>query len=87
MTGRARGGDASVAEILYRAELGDPEKIQKRIDEYQKRFANPLVAAERGYIDEVILPRNTRRRICRGLNMLRHKKTENPWKKHDNIPL
>ncbi|MEZ5856826.1 MAG: carboxyl transferase domain-containing protein [Hyphomicrobiaceae bacterium] len=71
---------------LYRAELGDTEKIAARIDEYQKRFANPFVAAERGYIDEVILPRNTRRRICRGLNMLRNKKAENPWKKHDNIP-
>jgi len=80
-------GAKGAAEILYRADLGDPEKIQARIDEYQKRFANPFVAAERGYIDEVIMPRNTRRRICRGLNMLRNKKAENPWKKHDNIPL
>jgi propionyl-CoA carboxylase beta chain len=80
-------GAKGAAEILYRADLGDPEKIQVRIDEYQKRFANPFVAAERGYIDEVVTPRNTRRRICRGLNMLRNKKIENPWKKHDNIPL
>ena len=75
------------AEILYRSELGDPEKIGKRIKEYEDRFANPFVAAERGYIDEVILPHNTRRRICRALNMLRNKTVENPWKKHDNIPL
>jgi propionyl-CoA carboxylase beta chain len=80
-------GAKGAVEILYRAELADPDKIQARIDEYQKRFANPFVAAERGYIDEVILPRNTRRRLCRALDMLRGKKLENPWKKHDNIPL
>ena len=49
-------GAKGAAEILYRTELGDPAKIQARIDEYQKRFANPFVAAERGYIDEVIMP-------------------------------
>ena len=80
-------GAKGAAEILYRSELNDPEKIAVRIDEYKKRFANPFVAAERGYIDEVILPRGTRRRICRALNMLRNKTLENPWKKHDNIPL
>ena len=80
-------GPKGAAEILFRAELADPDKIQARITEYEKRFANPFVAAERGYIDEVILPRNTRRRICRALNMLRNKQVENPWKKHDNIPL
>ena len=80
-------GAKGAAEILYRSELGDPEKIQKRIDQYQARFANPFVAAERGYIDEVIMPQGTRMRICRGLQMLRNKHIENPWKKHDNIPL
>ena len=80
-------GAKGAVEILYRAELGDPDKIKARIDEYHKRFGNPFVAAERGYIDEVILPRNTRRRLCRALNMLRGKKLDNPWKKHDNIPL
>ncbi len=80
-------GAKGAAEILYRSELNDPEKIKARIDEYQKRFANPFIAAERGYIDEVILPRTTRARICRALNMLRHKQLQNPWKKHDNIPL
>jgi len=80
-------GPKGAAEILFRSELGDPEKIQARIAEYEDRFANPFVAAERGYIDEVILPRNTRNRICSALNMLRNKTVENPWKKHDNIPL
>ncbi len=80
-------GAKGAAEILYRAELSDPEKIAQRIKDYQDRFANPFVAAERGYIDEVIMPRNTRRRLCRALNMLRRKTVENPWKKHDNIPL
>jgi len=80
-------GAKGAVEILYRSELGAPEKIKARIDEYQARFANPFVAAERGYIDEVILPSGTRQRICRALNMLRNKTLENPWKKHDNIPL
>ncbi len=80
-------GPKGAAEILYRSELGDPDKIAERIKDYEDRFANPFVAAERGYIDEVILPRNTRWRICRSLNMLRNKTVENPWKKHDNIPL
>jgi propionyl-CoA carboxylase beta chain len=80
-------GAKGAAEILYRSELADPAKIKARIDEYQKRFANPFVAAERGYIDDVIQPHATRKRICRALNMLRNKKSDNPWKKHDNIPL
>ena len=80
------GPDGAV-NIIHRATLGDADKIARRIKEYQDRFANPFAAAERGYIDEVILPRSTRRRICRSLNMLRTKTVENPWKKHDNIPL
>ena len=80
-------GAKGAAEILYRAELGNEAKIKKRIDNYQKRFANPFVAAERGYIDEVIMPHGTRKRVARALQMLRNKQLENPWKKHDNIPL
>ena len=80
-------GAKGAAEILYRAELSDPDKIAARIDEYQTRFANPFIAAERGYIDDVIQPRETRIRIARALNMLRGKSQSNPWKKHDNIPL
>ncbi len=80
-------GPKGAAEILYRADLKDPEKIGKRIAEYQRRFANPFVAAERGYLDEVIMPRTTRKRLSRALQMLKNKSLENPWKKHDNIPL
>ncbi len=80
-------GAKGAVEILYRSELGDPKKIDARIEEYKQRFANPFVAAERGYIDEVITPSATRKRLCRALNMLRNKTLENPWKKHDNIPL
>ena len=80
-------GAKGAVEILYRDELGDPEKIAARVAEYKARFANPFIAAERGYIDEVIRPRDTRMRLCRALNMLRGKTVENPWKKHDNIPL
>ena len=80
-------GAKGAVEILYRAELDDKDKIEKRTKDYEDRFANPFVAAERGYIDDVILPQSTRRRITRGLALLRNKQTENPWKKHDNIPL
>ncbi|MEE4235365.1 MAG: acyl-CoA carboxylase subunit beta [Anderseniella sp.] len=80
-------GPKGAAEILYRSELVDKDKIAKRIKDYETRFANPFVAAERGYIDEVIMPGTTRKRISRALNMLRNKHVENPWKKHDNIPL
>jgi propionyl-CoA carboxylase beta chain len=80
-------GSKGAAEILYRAELKEPEKIAKRIKEYETRFANPFVAAERGFLDEVIMPHSTRRRVARALQMLRSKTLENPWKKHDNIPL
>jgi propionyl-CoA carboxylase beta chain len=80
-------GAKGAAEILYRSELADAEKIKARIDEYQRRFANPFVAAERGYIDEVIQPSATRPRVARSLAMMRNKHVENPWKKHDNIPL
>jgi propionyl-CoA carboxylase beta chain len=80
-------GAKGAVEILYRSELGDQEKIAARTKEYEARFANPFVAAEKGFIDEVILPRNTRRRITRALAALRNKKLENPWKKHGNIPL
>jgi propionyl-CoA carboxylase beta chain len=80
-------GAKGAVEILYRSELGDADKIKARVDEYQARFGNPFIAAERGYIDEVIMPHSTRRRVARSLNMLRDKTVENPWKKHDNIPL
>ncbi|MEZ5877993.1 MAG: acyl-CoA carboxylase subunit beta [Tepidamorphaceae bacterium] len=63
------------------------KKIAKRIKEYETRFANPFIAAERGYIDEVIMPHSTRRRVARALDMLRNKTVDRPWRKHNNIPL
>ncbi len=80
-------GPKGAVEIIYRKDRDDAAKIEARTEEYRKRFANPFVAAQKGYIDDVIFPRNTRRRICRGLRLLENKKLENPWKKHDNIPL
>ena len=80
-------GAKGAIEILYRSELGDREKITKRIQNYEDRFANPFVAAERGYIDDVIMPHSSRKRIARAFAALAGKQLENPWKKHDNIPL
>ena len=80
-------GAKGAVEILYRSELGDEAKIADRTKNYEDRFANPFVAAEKGFIDEVILPRSTRKRVARAFASLRNKKLTNPWKKHDNIPL
>ncbi|WP_262029940.1 acyl-CoA carboxylase subunit beta [Microvirga sp. Mcv34] len=80
-------GAKGAVEIIFRQDIGDEEKIAARTKEYEDRFMSPFVAAERGYIDEVIMPHSTRRRIARALAMLRHKESERPWKKHDNIPL
>ena len=80
-------GAKGAVEIIYRHEIGNPEKIAALTKEYEDKFLSPFVAAERGYIDEVITPHTTRRRISRALSMLRSKKAETPWKKHDNIPL
>ncbi|MGB0683016.1 MAG: acyl-CoA carboxylase subunit beta [Magnetovibrionaceae bacterium] len=80
-------GPKGAVEIIFRQDLGDEEKIAARTEEYRLKFANPFIAGHRGFIDDVIQPRNTRRRICRSLNMLREKKLENPWRKHGNIPL
>jgi propionyl-CoA carboxylase beta chain len=80
-------GPKGAVEILYRSELSDADKIAKRTADYEDRFANPFVAAQRGYIDEVIMPHSTRRRVIRALRMLRSKQAQTPWKKHDNIPL
>ncbi|WP_106755202.1 acyl-CoA carboxylase subunit beta [Pannonibacter carbonis] len=80
-------GAKGAVEILYRSELADKDKIAKRTKDYETRFANPFVAAERGYIDEVIMPHSTRKRVSRALALLRAKKVAMPLKKHDNIPL
>ena len=80
-------GPKGAVEIIFRQDIGDAEKIARRTEEYREKFANPFVAGHRGFIDNVIMPHSTRRRLCRALAMLREKKLENPWKKHDNIPL
>ncbi|EAQ07061.1 MULTISPECIES: acyl-CoA carboxylase subunit beta [Yoonia] len=78
-------GAKGATEIIHRGK--SPEEIAARTAEYEARFANPFVAAEKGFIDEVIMPHSTRKRICRAFASLRSKKTQMPWKKHDNIPL
>ena len=80
-------GAKGAVEIIFRADMNDPEKIAARTKEYEQRFLSPFVAAERGYIDEVIMPHATRRRVACALAMLATKKAERPWRKHDNIPL
>ena len=80
-------GAKGATEILYRSELDDSEKIEQRTKDYEDRFANPFVAAEMGFVDDVIIPHNTRKRIARAFASLRNKDLQNPWKKHDNIPL
>ena len=80
-------GSKGAVEIIFRGSLDDSEVAEKKAKEYRDKFANPFEAARRGYIDDVIMPRDTRHRICRSLRLLREKHLENPWKKHDNIPL
>jgi propionyl-CoA carboxylase beta chain len=80
-------GAKGAVEIIFRADMNDPEKIAARTKEYEDRFLSPFVAAERGYIDDVIMPHSTRRRIARGLAMLKGKRVEMPARKHDNLPV
>ena len=80
-------GPKGAVEIIFREDRGDEAKIAERTEAYRQKFANPFVAGHRGFIDDVIMPHNTRRRLCRALAMLRGKRLENPRKKHDNLPL
>ena len=80
-------GPEGAARIIFRDQAGDPEALKAKTDDYREKFANPFVAAGRGYIDDIIMPRNSRRRIGRALMMLRDKELSNPYKKHDNLPL
>ncbi|MBX3681823.1 MAG: acyl-CoA carboxylase subunit beta [Thauera sp.] len=80
-------GPKGAVEIIFRDEKGDAEKIAEREAEYKAKFANPFVAGARGFIDDVIMPNETRKRICRSLAMLKDKQIDNPWRKHGNIPL
>ena len=80
-------GPKGAVEIIFREEKGDPSKLAEREAEYKSKFANPFVAGRRGYIDDVIMPHETRKRVARSLAMLKDKDLENPWRKHGNIPL
>ena len=80
-------GPKGAVEIIFRKDLGDKEKIAARTEEYKEKFANPFSASKRGYVDDVIMPHTTRKRVARSLAMLRNKSVENPWRKHGNIPL
>ena len=80
-------GPKGAVEIIFRSDLDDEQKTAERTEEYREKFANPFVAGSLGFIDDVISPRETRKRICNSLIMLRDKRLENPWKKHGNIPL
>ncbi len=84
-------GAKGAAEIIFRKEIAaaeDPEaKLQEKIDEYTDKFANPYLAAERGYVDEVILPQDTRAKLITAFEMLKNKVDTLPRKKHGNIPL
>ncbi|MDA8022152.1 MAG: acyl-CoA carboxylase subunit beta [Gammaproteobacteria bacterium] len=80
-------GPKGAVEIIFREEAKDAAALEARTADYREKFANPFVAGRRGYIDDVILPRDTRERVCRSLKMLRGKRLENPWRKHGNIPL
>ncbi|MEL6840348.1 MAG: acyl-CoA carboxylase subunit beta [Pseudomonadota bacterium] len=80
-------GAKGATEIIHRADLDDADKTAQHTQDYEERFANPFVAAEKGFIDEVIMPHSTRKRVCRAFASLRNKRSRTPWKKHDNIPL
>ena len=80
-------GAKGAVEIIYRSQSLNQDKIKKKTEQYEERFANPFIAAEKGYIDDVIMPRSSRKRLVRAFKSLKGKKINNPWKKHDNIPL
>ncbi|WP_438952429.1 acyl-CoA carboxylase subunit beta [Porticoccus sp.] len=80
-------GPKGAVEIIFRKDIGNQEKIAAREQEYREKFANPFIAGKRGFIDDVIMPSLTRKRVARSLSMLRDKHLENPWRKHGNIPL
>jgi propionyl-CoA carboxylase beta chain len=84
-------GPEGAVNIIYRRELGaakDVEKVrQEKVEEFQEKFANPFIAAERGFVDEIIEPKFTRKKLITALRMLDTKRDTNPPKKHGNIPL
>jgi len=80
-------GAKGATEILHRKDLDDAEKTAAHIKDYEDKFLSPFRAAELGYIDEVIQPRSTRKRVNRAFALTKDKALQNPWKKHGNLPL
>jgi propionyl-CoA carboxylase beta chain len=84
-------GAEGAVNILYRRELDAAKDVDTaraaRVAEYREKFANPYIAAQRGFIDEVIVPKQTRRKLIAALASLETKRDRNPPKKHGNIPL
>lgn len=80
-------GSEGAVEIIFKKEGADPEKIHALVNEYREKFMNPYVAAKFGYVDDIIMPHETRLKIIDSLKMLKTKSITDPWKKHDNIPL
>jgi propionyl-CoA carboxylase beta chain len=84
-------GPEGAVEIIYRKELkeaADPAALKAQLAaEYREKLANPYIAAERGFIDDVIAPRETRARLINGLEVFQNKRDTNPPKKHGNMPL
>jgi len=80
-------GPKGAVEIIFRKDIDDEAKTALLTEEYRRKFANPFIVGQRGYIEDVIMPHETRKRVCRSLAMLAGKKLENPWRKHGNIPL
>jgi propionyl-CoA carboxylase beta chain len=80
-------GPKGAVEIIFRQDMNDEKLIENRTEEYRQKFANPFVASSRGFVDDVIMPHGTRRRVCQALKLLEAKQLENPWKKHGNMPL
>jgi propionyl-CoA carboxylase beta chain len=84
-------GASGAAEIIFKREIAEAEdpqaKLQEKVQEYTEKFANPYRAANRGYIDEVIMPDQTRQKLIRAFTMLENKVASMPKKKHGNIPL
>jgi propionyl-CoA carboxylase beta chain len=84
-------GAKGAVEILFKKEIDSAENPQSKAAEleamYNEQFCNPYAAAERGYIDDIVIPSETRKKLIKAFSLLANKKDHNPWKKHGNIPL
>ena len=80
-------GPEGAARIIFRDASNNPELLEKKTQNYREKFANPFVAASRGYLDDIIRPVNTRRRLVNAFEILKRKQLKNPLRKHDNLPL